>query len=521
MIRLVSRPTHRLLGGLGTAVLLVLATLLLATASAGASDLIAYTCEQDICLINPDNPSEHSNITETDGAIASERAPSWSPDAGLIAYDGLYTSFGSYDLWTLDPTKSAAAQVATNLSESPERSMPSWIRPQWSPDGSRITYSEHFNSNAPPNLESEVYVSPFDGTSDPLPIGSKGNSSEITPTWLDNSTVLFSRGGTVYRAPANGSGEPTAIPNAVGYEPVVSPDGKQIATVTLGSPERIHVTNADGSNPHYAGGDADLSTEVQWSPDSTQLVYDADEEPLDQVRVVPADGSGLGHVIAMPKGWVVPHHAIFSPDGTRIAFDAYPTTGDTHMQVLVGPADGSSAAVPLTKSSENNEEPDWRPCEGCAPAAKPPAPPGGGGGGQGTGTKTPTTVRLAFYKKVYVVNLYMTPVFVDCNAQGGHPTGVAAEVCAARGTATMVKPRTANGSAAVSKKKAKKLVFATGKVRVPVGSKKPLKMKVTAAGARALRSGRTLSVKVAVTVTRPVGKPQTFTKKIKVALRKK
>jgi hypothetical protein len=143
--------------------------------------------------------------------------------------------------------------------------------------------------------------------------------------------------------------------------------------------------------------------------------------------VAPADGSGPGHAIEMPAGWVVPYNARFSPDGTRVAFDAYPTTGPGYRQILVAPADGSSPAVPITDSAEQNQEPDWKPCEGCAPPAKPPAPAGGGtSGGPATsipqGTRTPTKVRLVYLKKVYGWH-YMTLAFIDGQPHDQGPAG--------------------------------------------------------------------------------------------------
>lgn len=56
--------------------------------------------------------------------------------------------------------------------------------------------------------------------------------------------------------------------------------------------------------------------------------------------MAPADGSSPGHAIDMPDGWVVPYNAKFSPDGTRVAFDAYPTTSAGYRQILIAPADG-------------------------------------------------------------------------------------------------------------------------------------------------------------------------------------
>ncbi|HET7416817.1 MAG TPA: hypothetical protein VFJ61_04215 [Solirubrobacterales bacterium] len=517
-----SRKSSGLLIGL---IALAMAALV---APAASADEIAYSCEADLCLINPDNPAEHRYLTETDDAVGQERSPSWSPDGTQMAYVGFYPALGSWDIWTLDPSKTAAEVEATNLSDSPDRSA-ELGPPAWSPDGTRVAYTERIGSNAPPNLESELYISPADGSADPLTVESTSNKSELTPAWSpDGATLLFSREGFLWKGPPDNSVKHTILTNSYGYRPEFSPDGSKVATVTFSDPEKIRVTNADGSGFKELPVPADLNSSVDWSPDGKQIVYSADEEPLDLIRVAPADGSSEGHVIEMPDGWVVPYNARFSPDGTQVAFDAYPTFGAGYRQILVGPADGSSPAVPITKSAEQNQEPDWKPCEGCAPSGEPQNPGGGGTGGSGSGaaggsasggaggngggTKTPTKVRLIALKKVYAWR-YMTPAFIDCNAQGGHPDP---KYCNGDGIAKAVAPRTAFRPWAKPKTKAQTIVFAKGSVKVPEGKKKGLKMKVTAAGRKLLKAGGKVKLKLTVKVSRPVGAPEAFTQTIKV-----
>ena len=106
---------------------LIAATFLVAPdpGAVAIADELAYSCERDICLINPDNPAQHSNLTET--GLADERAPSWSPDGNVIAVVADY--FGSYDVLTIDPTKTAVEQEATAISETPDRGANSGRRP--------------------------------------------------------------------------------------------------------------------------------------------------------------------------------------------------------------------------------------------------------------------------------------------------------------------------------------------------------------------------------------------------------
>ncbi len=485
----------------------VLAAGALFVATAGAdADQIAYSCEYDICLIDPDNPGAHSNITETDPADGEERSPSWSPDGHWIAYIADYP--GLYDAFVVDSTKSAAESEATNISESSEYNANFELPPVWSPDGSRVAYEE---SSFSATTGIDVFVSPFDGSSPQVPIG-RTNGGELHPSWTPDGRVVFSRGGLIYAGTADGTGTPAQFGKASGLDPVVSPDGRYVAATKLsGNPYNIVIFNADGSGSREIVKHADIGPDLSWSPDSTRVTYVDDENPsLDQVWVEPADGSSPGNKVPMPPGWIVPHNPVFSPDGTRVAFDAR-HSGDEpeYEQVLVGPADGSAAAAPLTKSAQTNQEPAWKPGPG-GPKSEPPPP----GPGNETETRKPQKVRLAVLKRVYVINNFISPVSVDCHAKGGRPTGKIAEICSARGEATYQQTRTV--ARPWAKPKAKKVVIAKGSVKVPAGKKKPLKMKLTAAGKRLLKPGRTLKLKLTVRATRTGSKAQTIHKTIKV-----
>jgi Tol biopolymer transport system component len=497
--------SRRTLGSalIGFAVLLMV----MIPACAANADQLAYSCGQDICLINPDNPDQNSNLTQSE--TASDRAPSWSPDGNLIAFVGSY--LGSSDIFTIDPAKTAAEQEAVVISDTPGSSADQGVPPAWSPDGTRLAFSERVNSNAPPNLESEVYVAPRDGSAAPVAIDSTSNKSELTPAWSpDSSTLVFSRDGLLWKGPPDNSAKPTALANSYGYEPVWSPDGSRIATVTFSDPEHVRITNADGSGFKELPFATDFSSTVDWSLDSTQVVYISDEA-VDNVRVAPADGSGPGHIIPMPEGWIVPHHPVFSPDGSRVAFDARngKIVGE---QVLVAPSDGSAAAVPITTAGQNNEEPDWKPCEGCAPPAKPPA-----GNGPEPTKKTPQKIRLATFKNVYIYP--RLSVGVDCSAQGGHPDP---KYCHGDGIAKAVTYTGSNPRLwAKPKLKKKTIIFAKGSVKVRGGESGQLKLKVTGAGKKLAKPGRTLKIQIVVKVSRDKEKPETFKQTVKVKVPKK
>jgi Tol biopolymer transport system component len=508
---------------------------------AAAADTIAYSCEYDICLVNPDEPAQHSNLTETEPAVGEERSPAWSPNGNWIAYFANYD--GLYDAYVLDPTKAAGEAEPTDIANSAEANGEFETPPVWSPDSTRVAYDEEWFNSTLTGID--VFVSPFDGTSPQMPIG-QTKGGEVHPTFSpDGTRIAFGRGGGVYIANADGFGTPTVVPNSAGYSPYWSPDGKYFATEEPGPyPYEVRIVDADGSGFHILSKASDLGLDADWSPDGTRLAYVDDEEPsggtnaLDQIWVAPADGSSAGNEVPLPSGWIDPHNPSFSPDGTRVAFNARPLLGSGYQQILVGPADGSSAAVPITQGELEDQEPDWKP--GPAGTVTPGGGAGGGGstgggtsgggsGGGGSGApgagaggsqkrQTPVKVRLAALNHPVVTGTFMTPVSIDCNAQGGHPTGKVAEICAAAANAypTAVAPAGFSLSAGAPRTKPKPVLFASGKVKVPVGQTKPLKMKLTAAGKKLLKAGKKLSLTIQVRVKRPDGGVEDLSKTVTI-----
>jgi len=490
------------------------------TPSSASADELAYSCAYDICTINPDNTSEHANLTETEG---DEESPSWSPDGRWIAYSGDYT--GLFELYVVDATKSAAESTAINISDNSE-AQPEWEEPAvWSPDGSKVAYEEIYLSGNP--LGHHVFVSPFDGTADQVPIGALDPADQgLHPSWTPDGKVVFSR-GSLYSANPDGSGI-APFANAQGNDAVVSPDGRYVAVVQGAFPSSVVVYRTDGSGSVTMakhGTSGGIFTDISWSPDSSQIAYSYTDASAEGIWVAPVDKSSEGHPIKAPAGWVDERNAAFSPDGSRIAFDALPASSGA-TQIFVAPA-GGGEAVQITRGAVNNKQPFWKPCAGCGPPAKEtgPSAPGGGGGGAGGGGsggnaggggKTPVKVRLATLKRVVFVG-HTLNVGVDCNAQGGHPDP---KICNGDGIARAVAPvgalRPVTPWGGSLSRKPTSIVFAKGSVKVPGGKTKQLKMKLTAAGKKLAKPGATLTVRVVVTETADSEKVQTSRQTIKI-----
>lgn len=483
-------------------------------AAAAASDRIAFQCGSDLCLMDPDSPASIVNLTQT--PMATEYAPSWSPDGNTIAFQADYN--GGLDVFTTDANAAPGTGEATNVSQTTDRS--EGARIGWSPDGQRLTYEAFYNSNLPPNLGADVFVSPADGSSAPLPIGSS-TAQELYPTFSpDGTKIAFSRNGATFIAPSNGTGTATSLVGG-GSEPAWSPDGTRIATIVLNFPYKLRVTSANGS-----GGSVDL-TELasgyerpSWSPDSRRVAYIKRENTSGNtsVRVAPADNSNPGVEIPMPPGWIVPHAPVFSPDGTRVAFTARYDTGPGYNQILLAPADGSAVAVPITTAAAEHRSVAWKP-GGTGPLSPSgPSSPGGEGGSQNPGTPTRPVQKFSFalFRQPALVNNFVKVLWVDCKMAGGTPSQLVREVCSfhADGFAKGVAPQVAPRPRWRPRPKPRRVLFARGDVKVPVGKTKPLPLKLTAAGRKLVKPGRTLKLEVRVRQSRKGSKVQVMTKTV-------
>jgi Tol biopolymer transport system component len=231
--------------------------------------------------------------------------------------------------------------------------------PEWSPDGTQISFTGTALSDTGSCCSTNVYVMDADGANlerlTNTPSSSEGEDTQAAwapnGSWLaftstrsegphdpDNPTSNFSDDREIFRMNADGTNEKqlTATSSRITDEqPSVSPDGTKIAFAsnrhwdTTGVDQLdIYVMNADGTGePRRLTFDAaptyPLETRSQnpaWSPDGTRIAYESTRglEGKGEIFVANADGSGEPINVSNDPSWDT--DPAWSPDGTQITF---------------------------------------------------------------------------------------------------------------------------------------------------------------------------------------------------------
>lgn len=171
--------------------------------------------------------------------------------------------------------------------------------PDWSPDGKRIVY------DSPRGME---WIK-SDGTGQEV-LTTTGGAGTFSP---DGRSIAFVR--------------TTTYETADGWE-----YGRDVWVMDVADRQVHQVSTARNAR----------STPVDWSPDGQRIVY-VTENGLNSVHVA------TGAVTELQNSWTTPlsniQGAVFSPDGTQIAFSAVDDFDHTHSTYAVDAADGKNLQV--------------------------------------------------------------------------------------------------------------------------------------------------------------------------------
>jgi Tol biopolymer transport system component len=224
-----------------------------------------------------------------------------------------------------------------------------------------------------------IYVANIDGSARELIV--RGVAEHTTLSWSPDGRRLAFSGGhrraeVIFVVNVDGSGVKRLTrtrrrtDDDWSENPSWSPDGKLIAfdgarTETNGFliPD-IYVMRADGTGERrLAGGRASQWLPV-WSPDGRKIMFeqfvgDALRHPkLIDLYTINPDGSGKRKLTRVRNEADHCACAVWSPDGTKIAYEAEGVRGRSDIYVMN--ADGSDRRQ-LTHHRARDENPDWSP----------------------------------------------------------------------------------------------------------------------------------------------------------------
>lgn len=489
-----------------------LAALLAPVASAKPNE-IAYRCDVDICLTDPDNPAAIVNLTNNGNKTLDEE-PVWSPSGDRVAF--VSQEKGFQNIFVMNPdAPGQTVNVAVQLTHYVESS--SIYELTWSPDGTRIAYEREQGAFR------QIFLVAADGsTLTPLPIAAPGEHPSFSP---DGGKIAFSKGEEqVWTTNADGSNAIAKVPGALGHDPSWSPDGTFIAydhkNEQFGGWFDVNVLNVGGGTPAVLPANFAQWTFATWSPDGSKLAYRStvrDGVTMQDegfIRIANRDGSGNVGLPAKSGVSVYFYRPSWSPDSSRVAFEGFgePPTPRA-FEVYVQSTNGAGQMQAIT-SGGTNSEPDWRPDPLRTPLV-PVITPSQGSAGQPPGGRKPKLVW--FTKRIPISG--GGPVYMMNVGCGAPDCGASTRATAPKGSiAAGLRFRPATGSKA--KAKPKRVVIGSGKLALKEGEEKPLLLYLNKVGKALLKLKGKLDFQATVTIT-STGQPTvTETRTIHVVLKK-
>ena len=181
----------------------------------------------------------------------------------------------------------------------------------------------------------------------------------IAPGPVTNGDLVYTDGQRIVARAADGSDERSIPAPAPGlaWHIAWSPDGSRLAVAVFRDPGRsLWVMDADGSHAVQIA-DADNVGRPSWHPDGEHLTYTAEQGGRTEVHVAAADGGSdeVVHSEGAPGTYAV-FSSTFSPDGSQILFDAGTENG---YDIFVMDADGSNVRQITDTGTDYN--PSWSP----------------------------------------------------------------------------------------------------------------------------------------------------------------
>jgi Tol biopolymer transport system component len=282
---------------------------------------VAHGPDADIVLLDPETgtttPLVDRHGTDQPGGLEM----AWSPDGSRVAYTDYRDGSDLIALFVLEIATGNIRDLTHGLVEA--------VSPAWSPDGTEIAFTGVGGETG-----YEIYVVAPDGsglrrvTDRP----DNGVDGAHMPSWSpDGGRIAFS--WNHYEAATESEGSGIAVLDletrvetivtetpSVDESPVWSPDGTRIAFLRkVTGVEEVLVANADGSGERsILRDDVDPipMSAPSWSPDGSRVLFGANIDDAWGIWLANADGSD-------PRAIMEDAYAagpVWAPDGSLIAF---------------------------------------------------------------------------------------------------------------------------------------------------------------------------------------------------------
>lgn len=243
--------------------------------------------------------------------LTTGRAFEWSPDARQIAFNRRPTAGFGMELWVVARDGSGLRRLVADL-------LGGWT---WSPDGQHIAFVGRYGNTLP--MSFAIYVVDSDG----------GGLTRLT-------------------APPRG---------LVDTSPSWSPDGSRIAFVrgTHEPPGRLITMNPDGADQRTLIRGFSIGA-AEWSPDSSEIAYDASRTPEGQsdIYVIDRLGNKRRNITRTPSFWEAQQR--WSPNGRLIVYVRFTSGGPWRSSVRLVTV-GGTGSFALDSPKTNGDEPSWSP----------------------------------------------------------------------------------------------------------------------------------------------------------------
>jgi Tol biopolymer transport system component len=262
--------------------------------------------------------------------------------AGLLAPQPARADVGG-SIYLVDPDGSGLSLVTdTVVAEALD----------WSPDGTRLVFENYVAGNA------DIFVVNTDGSA--LRRLTDDVGDELRPRWVGDGAVTFEKRGDggdteVYEVRDDGSGRRLLL-NLRGRNHDWSPDRSRLAFSSVPGTSDIYTMEADGSGLRRLTDKSGDEDHPVWSPDGTRIAFDRSDHVGTDIYVMDAAGSKETQLTFTGAFNGLPD---WSPDGTRIAF--YSTGWDGDTAIYVAPVDSPYPVKVTADRSTAEGGPVWSP----------------------------------------------------------------------------------------------------------------------------------------------------------------